>query len=243
MGILADISRPRHQIRRYHAHPAWRNILSNHGRSADIFPFNLLRQRKSVSPDGFGTFLQRQAVFVAQKTVIDYCRVKSGRQEKRLFDDADFQRALRHCRWQVYFAALADVFALAEAWLRPHAAGRADALSAAIIALHEAALAVETPPPEEAADAAQSLRAFPGQLAARQQAAPMPSNTVPLLAEAPLFATLPIHPDQRIGEAPSIRGALRFHIVSTEQEMERRFDAPALLANLVSSRATAAALP
>jgi hypothetical protein len=49
-----------------------------------------------------------------------------------------------------------------------------------------------------------------------------------LLAEAPLFATLPIHADQRKGEGPSIRGALRFHIVSTQQEMERGFDPAAL---------------
>jgi hypothetical protein len=49
---------------------------------------------------------------------------------------------------------------------------------------------------------------------------------------APLLATLPIHPDQRIGETPSIRGALRFHIVTTQQEMERGFDAPALAAAL-----------
>jgi hypothetical protein len=48
------------------------------------------------------------------------------------------------------------------------------------------------------------------------------------LAEAPLFATLPIHPDQRKGEAPSIRGALRFHMLSTQQEMERAFDPDAL---------------
>lgn len=233
MGILADISRHRHLQSRYHAPPARRNILSLQHRSATIFPFNLLRARKSVSPGDFGAFLQRQAVFVAQKTVIDYCRVKSGRQEKRLFDDPDFQAALRHCRWQTYLAALADVFLLGEAWLRPHAPGAAADLAEEVVALHAAALAAEAPPDGEAADAAQSLRAFPGQLAARQQRAPVPANKVPLLAEAPLFATLPIHPDQRIGEAPSIRGALRFHMVATEQEMERRFDAPGLLAQLL----------
>ncbi|CAH0230652.1 hypothetical protein [Roseomonas sp. CECT 9278] len=187
-----------------------------------------------MNPADFGSFLQRQAVFVAQKTVIDYCRVKSGRQEKRLFDDPDFQAALRHCRWQTYLAALADVFLLGEAWLRPHAPGGAGDLAARIVALHAAALATEAPPAAEAADAAQALRAFPGQLAARQQAAPAPINTVPLLAQAPLFATLPIHPDQRVGEAPSIRGALRFHMVATEQEMERRFDAPGLAAQLLA---------
>ena len=61
-------------------------------------------------------------------------------------------------------------------------------------------------------------------LARLQLAAPRDARTLPLLAEAPLFATLPIHPDQRKGEGPSIRGALRFHMLSTQQEMERGFD-------------------
>jgi hypothetical protein len=229
------LSRKKLGLRRYHAYPTRRNILSIQSRSVIIFPFNLLRRDKSAEPAEFGAFLQRQAVFVAQKTVIDYCRVKSGRQEKRLFDDADFQQALRHCRWQVYFAALADVGVMAESWLRPHAAGREDALAAAIVALHAAGLAQETPPPEEAEDAAQSRRAFPGQLAARIQAPAVATHKMPLLAEAPLFATLPIHPDQRLGEAPAIRGALRFHIVSTQQEMERRFDPAGLAARLVAA--------
>jgi hypothetical protein len=123
---------------------------------------------------------------------------------------------------------------LGEAWLRPHAAGATADLAQAIVALHAEALAADEPPPGEAADAAQSLRAFPGQLAERQQAPVVPVHKLPLLAEAPLFATLPIHRDQRIGEAPAIRGALRFHIVSTQQEMERRFDAPRLAARLVA---------
>lgn len=166
--------------------------------------------------------------------MIDYCRVKSGRHEQRLFNDADFQQALRHCRWQVYLASLADVFALGEAWLRPFAQGRTETLADAIVALHAQALDVEAPPPEEADDADQARRVFPGQLAARQQAPVVPANKMPLLADATLFATLPIHPEQRIGEAPAIRGALRFHVVSTQQEMERHFDAPALAARLVS---------
>jgi hypothetical protein len=49
-----------------------------------------------------------------------------------------------------------------------------------------------------------------------------------------LFATLPIHPDQRPGEEPSIRGALRFHIVSAHQDYERRFDRAGLVAALTA---------
>ncbi|WP_237217367.1 hypothetical protein, partial [Falsiroseomonas oryziterrae] len=73
---------------------------------------------------------------------------------------------------------------------------------------------------------------LPRHLAGLQEAAPRSADKLPLQSEAPLLATIPIHPDQRIGETPSIKGALRFHIVSSQQEMERRFDAPLLAAAL-----------
>ncbi|WP_198376065.1 hypothetical protein [Neoroseomonas rubea] len=199
-----------------------------------ISPFNFLRRGKSPDPEAFAVFLRRQAAFVAQKTVIDYCRVKAGRRERQLFADPDFAVALRHCRWQVYLAALADVVVLAEAWLRPHAAGQEAALADALVRMHDAALAAE-PPPEEERPAAEAARlAFPTHLAASQQAAPVSAHRMALLSDAPLFATLPVHADQRVGETPAIRGALRFHIVATQQEMERLFDPAKLAAGLMT---------
>ncbi len=176
-------------------------------------------------PEAFRHFLRGQAAFTAQKTVLDYCRVKSGRSEKQVFADDGFQAALHHCRWQVYLAALSDMAALAEAWLRPCVPHGAEAaLAAGLVRLHAKALEDEPPPDEERQTGTDRRVALPGHLAAMQLAAPKPANLLPLLAEAPLLATLPIHPDQRRGETPSIRGALRFHVVTTQQEMERRFD-------------------
>jgi hypothetical protein len=195
----------------------------------------LLRRARSADPDRFAGFLARQGAFVAQKTVLDYCRVKAGRQERQLFASPAFDAALRHCRWSVYLAALADVTALAEAWLRPTVGGRAEeaALAMALVALHARALATETPPADQAEAVRAARAALPGHLAGLQLAAPRPANTLPLLAEAPLFATLPIHADQRRGEEPAIRGALRFHIVAAQQEMERGFDRDGLAARLL----------
>jgi len=211
-----------------------RNILSDGAGRTTISLLSMLRRSKSTSPEAFGIFLQRQAAFVAQKTVIDYCRVKAGRHERQTFGDADFQAALRHCRWQVYFGALADVGALAEAWLRPHAEGREAALAAGLARWHAAALADNPPPEEERAAAEQAIIAFPGHLAGLQQAPPRMAQKLPLQSDAPLFATLPVHPDQRVGEAPAIRGALRFHIVATQQDMERRFDPASLAAAIMA---------
>ncbi|MFM7689004.1 MAG: hypothetical protein ACKPAC_06055 [Alphaproteobacteria bacterium] len=184
----------------------------------------LLGSPPSPEPEAFGAFLHRQGAFVAQKTVLDYCRVKIGRNEKAFFGNADFQAALNHCRWQVFLAAQSDVMALAEAWLRPFWRGQEPLLLESLVALHADFMADDTPPEEEKAAFAASMIALPGHLARLQLAAPHDARTLPLLAEAPLFATLPIHADQRKDEGPAIRGALRFHMVSTQQEMERAFD-------------------
>ncbi|PWS38346.1 hypothetical protein DFH01_03385 [Falsiroseomonas bella] len=192
----------------------------------------LLGRRRSASPAAFQAFLDRQAAFVTQKTVIDYCRVKAGRTERELFADPDFQAALRHCRWQTFGATVQDVVALAEAWLRPHAAGHESALATGLARLGAAILDGAPAPPEEREALDAGRDALPRHLAQLQEAPPLAANRLPLLADAPLLATLPIHPDQRVGETPSIRGALRFHIVSTQQEMERGFDAAALAREL-----------
>ena len=187
-----------------------------------------LRRPRAQEPAVLEAFLARQAAFVAQKTVIDYCRVKSGRFERHTFADPDFQAALRHCRWQTFAGSLQDVTALAEAWLRPHAPGREAALSAGLAALGARVIDTADAPPEERDTLDSKKAALLRHLARLQERPPASADRLELQAEAPLLATLPIHPDQRVGETPSIRGALRFHIVTTQQEMERTYDAPAL---------------
>jgi len=189
----------------------------------------------AAEPSALSRFLGRQAAYVTQKTVVDYCRVKAGRGEAELFGDRDFMAALRHCRWQVFFASVADVSAMAEAWLRPHAEGREAALAGAVAALGCAVLDAEEVPPEEHAARDAARDGLAAHLAALLLAPPVPADRMPLTAEAPLFATLPVHPDQRRGESEAIRGALRFQIVTTQQELERGFDAPRLAARLVAA--------
>lgn len=192
----------------------------------------LLGRRRSASPAELESFLGRHGAFVAQKTVIDYCRVKAGRQETMLFADPEFRAALAHCNWQTFGAAVGDLCALAEAWLRPHAAQAEARLGESLAALGGRLLAAAEAPAAERAGLAAMAAALPAHLARMQAAPPRPPNRMALLAEAPLLATLPIHPDQRVGETPSIKGALRFHVVSCQQEMERAFDAPRLAAAL-----------
>lgn len=195
----------------------------------------LLGRPPSADPAALSRFLGRQSAYVTQRTVVDYCRVKAGRNEAQLFGNPDFMAALRHCRWQVFFASVADVSALAQAWLRPHAAGQEAALSAAIAGLGRGVLDAEQVPEDEHESRCAARDGLAAHLAGLLAAPPAPADRMRLSAEAPLFATLPIHPEDRRGESEAIRGALRFHIVSTQQEMERAFDAPGLAARLLGA--------
>jgi hypothetical protein len=192
----------------------------------------LFSRPRDSSPAALEAFLARQSAFVTQKTVLDYCRVKTGRAERQAFADPDFVAALTHCRWQTYAATVQDITALAEAWLRPHAAGAEPRLAEALARLGDGVLEAAPAPPDERASIEEARMSLPHRLAVLQAAAPIPAHKLPLLAEAPLFATLPFGPEQRIGESASIRGALRFHVVSSQQELERAFDAPALARRL-----------
>jgi hypothetical protein len=194
----------------------------------------LFEGTRDASPAALEAFLAAQAAFVAQKTVYDYCRVKAGRREVEMFADPDFQAALTHCRWQTFAGSAQDVTAMAEAWLRPHAPGREAALAVALARIGGAVMDAAPAPAEERASLDASREALARHLVQLQDSPPRAAHKLPLLAEAPLLATIPIHPEQRIGETPAIKGALRFHMVSAQQEMERRFDPAALAAALTA---------
>lgn len=197
----------------------------------------ILARRQVDDPLLFRAFLGRQAAYVAQKTVLDYCRVKAGRREREMMQDPAFLAALTHCRWQTYLGAVQDMASLAEAWLRPHAVGQEDALAEQLAILADQILAADLATgqvPETEREALETTRsALPAQLRGAQLTPPAAAHLLPLRAEAPLFATLPVPAELRQGESASIRGGLRFLIVSAQQEMERGFAPGPLLQRLL----------
>jgi hypothetical protein len=193
----------------------------------------LLRGSRSADPAAFGAFLAGRGAYLAQKTVLDYCAVKLGVNWHSALSDPAFTRPLAVCRWRTYLAAQGDVAAMAEAWLRPHARDPA-ALVAPLAALAERAIRTAGVPEEHREEAVAAIVALPARLARLQLAPPHASTDLPLEAAAVLLETLPIHPDLRKGETVSILGALRMHLVSAEQDLERGFDPAPLAAALTA---------
>jgi hypothetical protein len=194
----------------------------------------LLRRGRSADPAAFGAFLAGRGAYLAQKTVLDYCAVKLGVNWHAALSDPVFTRPLAVCRWRTYLAAQGDVAAMAEAWLRPHAPVPAT-LIAPIAALAERAIRTAGVPEQHQAEAEAAIEALPGRLARLQLGPPHPSTELPMEAASVLLETLPIHPDLRKGETGSILGALRMHLVSAEQDLERGFE-PAGLAAALTER-------
>ncbi|MCC7427491.1 MAG: hypothetical protein IT557_11330 [Alphaproteobacteria bacterium] len=196
-------------------------------------------------------FLARQSAFVAQKTVYDYCEVKTGRDWEFVRDEPAFRDVMEICRWRVYFATLGDVTAMIEAWLRPAALAlpeadrapgttadaehsRRERLAQALAALHNRVLAGEAPPAELAPHAADAAQGILGRLARMQLAAPHKPHELPTQAEPTLYETLPIHPSRRTDDGPAIVGALRFNLVVVHDRMAATFDRAGLAASLLA---------
>lgn len=195
----------------------------------------LLRRDKSADREAFARFLAGRGAYLAQKTVLDYCAVKLGVNWHPALHDPVFTVPLNACRWRVYLAAQGDVAAMAEAWLRPHAADPA-ALVPALASLAAEAIRTAGVPAEFAADAEAAAASIGPRLARLQLGPTHPSTALPLESGPVLLETLPIHPDLRKGENVSILGALRMHLVSAEQDLARQFD-PAGLAAALTGRA------
>lgn len=194
---------------------------------------SLLRRNKSADAMAFGRFLGQRGAYLAQKTVLDYCAVKLGVNWHSALHDPAFTVPLAACRWRVYIAAQGDVAAMAEAWLRPHAA-EPRRVAAAIAALAAEAIATVGVPEEFRAEAEAAAEAIGPRLARAQLGPPHPSTDLPLASAPVLLETLPIHPDLRKGENVSILGALRMHLVSAEQDLARQFEPAGLAAALAA---------
>src|SRR5688500_16946067 len=90
------------------------------------------RRPRLTSSADLGIFLDRQAAFLSQQCLTEFCRVRRGVYWAKLFSEFAFQEALTRATWMGYTPALAMVAELAEGMLRPEAQGREADLRSAI---------------------------------------------------------------------------------------------------------------
>jgi hypothetical protein len=197
-----------------------------------------LRPAPIASAAALRAFLGQRASFIAQKCAIDYCRGKTGLASYALFTEKPFLDALEVCRWETFALVLGDLFILAEGHLRAHAAAaQRAALASALLALHAEELAGLPAPAHLAGGWGDSLASFQVRFMAAQQGGPPDTLALADHSARRLFDTLPIHLSMRELDQEIVYGAVRFRMVAVSQEMQRRFDAARLIAQLAGGSA------
>jgi hypothetical protein len=172
-------------------------------------------------------FLAAQTAYVSQRTVLEYCRARTGLNWEKLYREQAFIDSLEVCRWEAYAEVLAEVAELVLILLRRQDPGDPQACLPGLLAAAGAALLRHPVPGHRTSwDAAAAL--IEEHLAQSLFASPRAVHLAGFGAADAIFAQLPIHPDLRPEDREMFRNSLRFALCRVFDEMKRRLDVPAL---------------
>jgi hypothetical protein len=184
------------------------------------------RPRVATS-DELADFLAAQSAYVAQRTVLEYCRARTGLNWDKLFREQPFIDSLEVCRWEAYVEVLAEVAELALIQLRRQSTTEPQAYLAGVGAAAGAAL-LRHPVPGHRTDWDSASAHIEQHLAQSLLAAPRPVHLAGFGAADAIFALLPIHANLRREDHEMFRNSMRFGLCRVFEEMTRRLDVPAL---------------
>ncbi len=190
-----------------------------------------------------GDFLDSQAAFIAQKCVVEYCRARAGLLSRPLFEERAFLDALEVGRWEAFAAVLGDLVLLVEGRLRRLAgsgAGAAPWLPGSLVALAMARLGAHPPPRHRPDGWAGEAGILADRLERARREPPLPAHRIALGSAPRVFGALPIHPRLRAPDAELVTNNLRINLCGAAEQLDRRAELPALLADLGRRRPAAA---
>jgi len=212
----------RHDVRLGHAITALRRLL---GRE---------RSRSVATGGELADFLAAHTAYVAQRSVIEYCRARTGVNWDKLFLEPAFLERLEVCRWEAYAVVLAEVAELALIRLRRDGAADPETYRWGLVAAAHAAL-LRHPVPGHRTSWADAAEAIERHLARTLLAPPRPVHLLGLHSADAIFDLLPIHADLRREDRELFQNTVRFAICGAFDASARRFDVPALEASLAAA--------
>lgn len=186
------------------------------------------------STTGLRDFLDKHASQIAQKSVIGYCHVKTNLPLSELLKEKQFRDAFEIAQWEGFAAVLADLVLVAEAYLRPAAAGRLPGLAERLTAIFQEILAGHPMPVHRTEGWQAEVASLRGRLAAAQEGLP---QSIALIAETSarrIFDVLPIHGRLREADQPAVEANVRFLMVGLAHKFDANFDYPAIVADLMA---------
>lgn len=175
-------------------------------------------------------FIAGEASYLAQKTVIGYCRVKTMLDYEKLMTEPAFREAQENCRWEAYASTLGDIVVMVEGWLRPEDAGTRRRVADSLAALYATILTEALPPHRQTW--ADCVEAFNIRFAlARESAPPVPEKIITGSA-ALIHELVPIADRLKRNDREVITGDLSLHILAAHASMLKRFRRETLVAAL-----------
>jgi hypothetical protein len=179
-------------------------------------------------------FLAAQTAYVAQRSVIEYCKARTGLNWDKLFLERMFLERLEVCRWEAYAIVLAEVAELALIRLRRDGAANPENYLPSLVAAAHAAL-LRHPVPGHRSSWTDAADAIERHLARALLAPPRPVHLLGLPSADVIFDLLPIHADLRPEDREMFQNSVRFAICGTFDAMSRCFQIPALEASLLAA--------
>jgi hypothetical protein len=176
-------------------------------------------------------FIAGEAAYLAQKTVVGYCRVKTMLDYEKLLAEAPFRDAQDQCRWEGYASTLGDVVIMVENWLRPDDPESRHRLADSLAALYASILMEAVPAHRQNWD--DCIAAFGPRFAQAREADPAAPEKIVSGSAALIHEHVPIADRLKRNDREVILGDLRLHILAAHASMQRRFRRDALVAALV----------
>lgn len=192
------------------------------------------RPRPIASRDDLADFMDTRAAFLAQKCVVEFCRVRAGANWEKLFKEEPFQQELYRARWKSFPPALAMIAEMIEGVLRPAAGLRQRHLPEALERV-AADVFARYPTPDGAPPTfwPDALGLAKARLAATQGGAPRPVREVPKPTARMIFDALPLHKDVVTNDYDYIFNNLRMNLLRIHDDFLAVADLDALADDLL----------
>jgi hypothetical protein len=176
-------------------------------------------------------FLAAQTAYVAQRSVLEYCRARAGLNWDKLFEERLFLESFELCRWEAYAIVLAEVAELALIRLRRDGAADPASCLPGLVAAARGAL-LRHPVPGHRTSWADAAFAIDQHLARAVLAAPRPVHLLGFQSADAVYDLLPIHADLRPEDREMFQNSVRFAICRVFDATAREFNVAALEAAL-----------
>jgi hypothetical protein len=201
-----------------------------------ILPEFLRKPQPIASAAELAAYMDSRAAFLAQKSIVEFCRVRAGVYWQKLFNETEFQTALNHSRWRAYPACYAIMAEMVEGALREPAGVRQRGLPAALqkvaIATFSKYAVPEGSPATFWNDAAELTRQ---RLAATQSGPPRPVREIPKPLARTVFEMVPIHQDLLTNDYDYIFNFLRSNLLRAHEDFLAEADRRALVDELLGT--------